>query len=456
MSWGGARRVGNSGYGQGMTNSSLTTALRDTSHALEARQWEVEQLRSSSQEFVQNQVEYHHIIDQFRALDRALQDRDVAAEQLSTSSRKVSELTTTLLYQQGIVDESNALATRQRVRLEELQEEVHCSHGHAAFVEQMIQEYPDEGFYEVVLPPLSELEGELVNIRADLHRVATLAHCLYCSGPATVLHHHNCYISAIIEAVVAFIRHGLDSDDPDVVAHNFRLALDYMQSARGIHGDLHMRSISSIQWFFHNAVDQDEGLYRLVLEHSQFDNNGPFLTASQHAGFVAPPPDSLEPPLHRRMLALSMALPHREGAGRWNNIIPAIPSDDQLMLRYIHHITNTPLPAPDVPVPMVVELDVDSSDAVVERPLEETGPPSSVGSSLQVPLFLPEQESPTSPSPPPPSPGLPPLFGSIAPLSIDLTGDDDELYETGVAPMGPEAREAEASASKGLVKEEQL
>ncbi|KAJ3858372.1 hypothetical protein EV359DRAFT_87837, partial [Lentinula novae-zelandiae] len=438
-------------------NSSLTTALCDTSHALDARQREVEQLRSSNQEFVQNKVEYRRIIDQFLALDRGLpgppgqsllehfktveeelrvakKDRDAAAEQLSTSSRKVSELTTTLLYQQGIVDEANALATRQRAQLEKLQEEVH--------------EYPNEGFYEVVLPPLSQLEGDLVNAQADLCRVATLAHRLFRSDPATVLHHHNRYI---------------DSDDLEVVAHSFRLALDYMQMARGIHGDLHICSISSIQWFFHNAVDQDEGLYDLMLEHSRFDNDAPFLTASQHAGFVAPPPGSLEPPLHRCMLALSTALPHREGAGRWDDIVPAIPSDDQLtlnweqlMLWYIHHIIDTPLPAPDVPVPMVVEPDVNSSDAVVERPLETTGPPSPVGSSLPVPLFFPEQESPTSPSPLPPSPVLPPLFGSVAPLSIDLTGDDDELYETGVAPMGPEAREVEASASKGIVKEEQL
>ncbi|KAJ3858558.1 hypothetical protein EV359DRAFT_87553 [Lentinula novae-zelandiae] len=439
-------------------NSSLTTALCDTSHALDARQREVEQLRSSSQEFVQNKVEYRRIIDQFLTLDRGLsgspgqsllerfktveeelrvakKDRDATAEQLSTSSRKVSELTTTLLYQQGIVDEANALATRQRTHREKLQEEVHRTRGRAAFVEQMIQEYPDEGFYEVVLPPLSQLEGDLVNAQADLRHVATLAHRLFCSDPATVLHHHNRYIGAIIEAVIAFLRRGLDSDDLEVVAHSFRLALDYMQSAQGIHGDLHMRSISSIQWFFHNTVDQDEGLYDLMLEHSRFDNDGPFLTASQHAGFVAPPPNSLEPPLHRRMLALSTALPHREGAGRWDDIVPAIPN---------------------VPVPMVVEPDVDSSDAVVERPLEETGPPSPVGSSLQVPLFLSEQESPTSPSPPPPSPGLPPLFGSVTPLSIDLTGDDDELYETGVAPMGPEAREVEASASEGIVKEERL
>ncbi|KAJ3804277.1 hypothetical protein F5876DRAFT_70770 [Lentinula aff. lateritia] len=450
-------------------NSSLTSALRDTSHALESRQREVEQLRSSSQEFLQHQEEYRCIVDQFNTLDRALsgpsdqslqecfqkveeelritkKDRDDATGKLSTSSRRISELTTALLYQHGITDEGNALSTRQRARLEELQEEVHRTRGRAAFVERMIKEYPDEGYYEVVLPPLSQLEGDLVKVRADLRRVATLAHRLYRSDPATVLHHHNRYIGAIIEAVVAFLRRALETEDPDVMAHNFRLALDYMQSARGIHGDLHIRSLSSIQWFFNNAVDQDEGLYTLMLENSRFDSDRPFLTAAQHAGFASPPPDSLEPPLHRRMLALSTALPHREGTGRWDNLVPAIPSDDQLtldwerlMLQYMHHITDTPLPAPDVATSISsvgpggessggVGLGAEQSFDAGVAPMVE---PRSVSSPIHTPLFLPEQESPTSPSPPPPSPSLPPLFGSVAPLSIDLTGDDDELYNAG-------------------------
>ncbi|KAJ3849392.1 hypothetical protein EV368DRAFT_85579 [Lentinula lateritia] len=384
-------------------NSSLTSALRDTSHALESRQREVEQLRSSS----------------------------------------------------CLVDESNALATCQRRLVEELQEEVHCARGRAAFVDQMIKEYPDEGYYEVVLPPLSQLEGDLNQARQDLRRVATFAHCLYHSDPATVLHHHHCYIGAIIEAVDAFLCRGLDSDELDVVIHNFRLALDYMQAARGVHSDLYMQSMSSIQWFFNNTVDEDEGLYRMVLEHSRFDNDGPFLMAAQHAGFAPPPDNSLEPPLHRRMLALSTALPHSAGTGMWDNIVPALPSVDQLtadweqlMLRYIHHITDTPLSGPDTPAPM---QSLEASVAPVSSP--SIDPPS------QVPLFLPEQESPTSPSPPPPSPTLPPLFGSVTNLAIDLTSDDDELYETEESRVGRVSVTREVvdlPAGQGTVEEESL
>ncbi|KAJ3870932.1 hypothetical protein F5051DRAFT_446900 [Lentinula edodes] len=53
-------------------NSSLTSALRDTSHALESQQREVEQLRSSSREVHEQQVEYRPVLDQFCALDEAL------------------------------------------------------------------------------------------------------------------------------------------------------------------------------------------------------------------------------------------------------------------------------------------------------------------------------------------------------------------------------------------------
>ncbi|KAJ3859218.1 hypothetical protein EV359DRAFT_68348, partial [Lentinula novae-zelandiae] len=362
-------------------NSSLTSALRDTSHALESRQREVEQLRSSRHEVLEHETEYRRVLDQFVALEEALpgtpgqsllerfrkvqkdlqdavRERKVAVEKLSSSTRRNSQLTTTLLYQQGRVDELNALATRQCRLVEELQEEVHRARDRATFVEQMVKEYPDEGYYEVVLPPLSQLEGDLNKAREDLRHVATLAHHLHRSDPATILHHHHRYIGAIIEAVAAFLHHGLESENLDLATHNFQLALDYMQAARGVHSDLYVRSISSVQWFFNNAVDEDEGLYCLVSEHSRFDNDSPFLTAAQHAGFAPPPDNSLEPPLHRHMLALSTALPHSNGVGRWDDLVPALPSVDQLtstweqlMLRYIHHITDAPLPDPETEVP---------------------------------------------------------------------------------------------------------
>ncbi|KAJ3897314.1 hypothetical protein F5879DRAFT_1031528 [Lentinula edodes] len=383
------------------------------------------------------------VVQRFQALEEELRvvkrDRDVALGELSTASRRSSELKTTLMQQQGLVDKTNALAIRQRRCLEELREEVHCTRDHATFVEQMIKEYPDEGFYEVVLPPLSQLEEDLKRANEDIRRIATFVHRLYRSDPAMVLHHQSRYIGAITEAVVAFLRRGLDSDKPDIVAHNFRLTLDYMQTARGIHGDLYMWSVSSIQWFFNNAVDEDEGLHCLVLEHSHFENDGPFLTAAQHTGFTAPPDGSLEPPLHHWMLALSTAFPHRDGAGRWDDVVPAISSLDELtitwerlMLDYIHHIIDTPLSGPGRPAPMSVEPGVELSDVVVDQLLE----------------------SPTSPSPPLPSPVLPPLFGSIAPLSIDLTGDDDELYEMEV--RVPEARGVEIATGEVMPKDEPL
>ncbi|KAJ4498988.1 hypothetical protein C8R41DRAFT_916083 [Lentinula lateritia] len=344
-----------------------------------------------------------------------------------------------------------------------------------------------------------------------------------------------------------------------------------MQAARGVHGDLYMQSLSSIQWFFNNAVEKDEGLYRMVLDHSRFDNDGPFLTAAQHAGFAPPPDNSLKPPLHRRMLALSTPLPHSDGAGIWDDIVPALPSLDQLSCldrqpQYQPYALTTrtdPLPyllktyqlpssdpstqvtpktSPDtrkkpsytypiklrnVPKPQLASTTPTTQYRMVPHPSltslrlrDPPGPPrkpskghhlavlattrsfpSSVAvlvapfelqpapSTLQhkpshtktypktyfdpgltpadfglgavdatVPLFMPEQESPTSPSPPPPSPTLPPLFRSIANLAIDLTGDDDELYETGEVPSGSviEAEEVGTVTSERIPKNEPL
>ncbi|KAJ3849739.1 hypothetical protein EV368DRAFT_85240 [Lentinula lateritia] len=190
--------------------------------------------------------------------------------------------------------------------------------------------------------------------------------------------------------------------DPDLIVRNFQLVLEYLQASRGIHGELHMRTLS-------------------ILDNLRFSNDFPFLTIAQHAGYAPPFETALEPPLHRQIFALDTALPYH-GAGRWEDTVPAFPSLDrfmrdweELMVSYVHHLSDTPLPEPPTQADIAV-----GDDTVVPLSASQT-----------VPLFLPEQSSPTSPSPPHTSPVPPPLFGSVAPLVIDLTGDNDhDLYES--------------------------
>ncbi|KAJ3804952.1 hypothetical protein F5876DRAFT_82375 [Lentinula aff. lateritia] len=188
----------------------------------------------------------------------------------------------------------------------------------------------------------------------------------------------------------------------DVLARNFQLALH------------------SIQWFFANAAERKEGIYRLVLAHSHFSDNTPFLNVAQHASFVASFDGSLEPPLHRRMFALETALPHH-GTGSWEDLVPAVPSLDCLtqeweamMLNYIHFVTNTPLP-----------------QAGPHEEISDLQEGVGVGTAA-IPLFLPDPLSPTPVASPVSLPPPPPLFGSVADLAIDITADDDDkdIYES--------------------------
>ncbi|KAJ3897855.1 hypothetical protein F5879DRAFT_995458 [Lentinula edodes] len=132
--------------------------------------------------------------------------------------------------------------------------------------------------------------------------------------------------------------------------------------------------------------------------------------------------DSLEPPLHHWMFALEMALPHH-GLGSWEDLVPAVPSLhlatqawEAMMLALIHFITDTPFPG-----------SVSYQKIGVEpRGVDSPPPPGNI------PLFLPDPMSPTSPLFPDPSPPPPPLFGTVATLAIDLTGEDNDkdIYES--------------------------
>ncbi|KAJ3858172.1 hypothetical protein EV359DRAFT_88145 [Lentinula novae-zelandiae] len=227
-------------------NSTLTSALRDTSTSLEARQGELEQLRASAALSSQRQEEYDHLMDQVQALQHSLPgpvDKSLYLSRSVSSDRRNEELEESLIQQQSLVDESNALAIRQRKRIEALQEEVHRFRERALFMEKMVQEYPEEGLYSVSLPPLAEVQGQLNNTLASLQRVATFTHRLYHSNPATVLHQHNRYMGTIIEAIISFLQRGLDTVEPDVIVRSFQLALEFMEAARGVHVELHLQSV---------------------------------------------------------------------------------------------------------------------------------------------------------------------------------------------------------------------
>ncbi|KAJ3927618.1 MAG: hypothetical protein NXY57DRAFT_965305 [Lentinula lateritia] len=177
---------------------------------------------------------------------------------------------------------------------------------------------------------------------------------------------------------------------------------------------------TSIQWFFANAAEREEGIYHLVLAHSRFSDDAPFLN-------VAPFDNSLEPPLHRRMFALDTALPHH-GAGNWEDLVPALPSLDCLtqeweamMSSYICFVTDTPLPQVD-------PQEEGSGDHEEISALQE----GEGGGTAPVPLFLPDSLSTTPAASAASPPSLPPRFGSVANLAIDMMADEDDenIYES--------------------------
>ncbi|KAJ3805626.1 hypothetical protein F5876DRAFT_81586 [Lentinula aff. lateritia] len=311
------------------------------------RNRQVEQLRTSQQEVLQKGLEYSHVLDQFQTLERALprcpeqtlleslrkvqeevlaaqEEREVANHRRSASACRNAELQASMVQQQGLVDESNALPAHQHQHIETLQEEVHQFRG-------------------------------------------------------------------LIEAMITLLWQGLDSTDPNLIIRNFQVVLEYLQAAGGIHGELHVHT--------------------LMLGYSQFSNDSPFLTIPQHAGYAPPFETALEPLLYCRMFALDTALPYH-GAVRWEDTVPAFPSLnsftqdwEELMLSYVHHILDTPLPEPPVRADVTVR-----NDTVILPPTPQT-----------VPMFLPELSSFVPP----------PLFGFVAPLANYLTRDnDDDIYKS--------------------------
>ncbi|KAJ3858294.1 hypothetical protein EV359DRAFT_87957 [Lentinula novae-zelandiae] len=461
--------------------STLTPLLRDTSSSLDLRSQELE--ASCRSLVARDHAEYQRVLSQFWAIEAELPEppsedlvtrfriahsevdayREVANRQkqeLRELRKQVDDATSHSSDAYAELDSANACALRQRDHLEELEEMV-CQYWNRAHVaEGLIRQYPeDEGLYEVELPSLSELQRKLDASEALVRRLATFAHRLYRSDPTNLLHYHNRYVGGLLEAITLLLYRGLHHT-PDRLPSIIDFVLGYLSQAHFTHGKLHLRSTSSLLYYYSNAADRVEGLYQKMLTHSRFPSHDAFLTAAQHAGYVDARPGSLERPLHRRFFSFNH--PILILSSPTSDHLPAVPALDSILVswerlitNYIRNMIDTPGPhylfrtsteLPDIGggpsllagsvlaegngknVPRgVVEVEGGMGVAVrrnVTTPVEEGDRGLPEGGS-ETPLFLPASHSPSSPI----------LFPSvpIIPNIIDLTMVDDDgkdLYES--------------------------
>ncbi|KAJ3897253.1 hypothetical protein F5879DRAFT_927979, partial [Lentinula edodes] len=268
--------------------STLTSLLRDTSSSLDVCSKELEASRQLLEEVAVERMEYQRVLTQFRAIEVELPEPH--SEDLVTRFH--------IVQSEVVVTKEAARKQKQEIaelyRLEELEDMVCRYRDRAHVAEELIRQYPeDEGLYEVELPSLSDLQRKLDASEALVHRLATFAHRLYTADPANLLHYHNRYVGGLLEAVTLLSYRG-STHTPDRLPSIVKLVLDYLTQARFTHGELHLRSISSLLYYYSNAADRE------MLSHSRFPSHDTFLTAAQHAGYVNARSGSLEPPLHRR------------------------------------------------------------------------------------------------------------------------------------------------------------
>ncbi|KAJ3935843.1 MAG: hypothetical protein NXY57DRAFT_957781 [Lentinula lateritia] len=441
-------------------NVTLTSLLRETSSSLDDRSKELESSRQALQEVSADRAEYQRVLTQFRAIDAELPDlpsedvltrffiaqsevgsyREVAVNQKQEIARlrqQVANVDKRSSEAHEELDVANARAMRLRDRLEELEESVHRYRSRAHVAEGLIHQYPeDEGLYEIDLPSLSSMQDKLNESEALVRCLATFAHRLYTADPANLLHYHNMYVGGLLEAVILLLSRSL-AHPPEQMRPVIELALDYLSQGRFTHGELHLRSLSSLLYYYSNAADRIDGLYQEVFSHSRFSSDEAFLTAAQHAGYVDAHPGSLEPPLHRRLFSFGHPIPLPQSP--LSDHIPAVPSMDSIMLDwermiagYVSEVLGYPVPSFAIPSAVGVShtSDPDASTTHVSIPepssvLGATTPPPT-----ETPLFLPESLSPPSPH----SPSLIPSSASLPNVPrevVDLTMEnDDELYES--------------------------
>ncbi|KAJ3858476.1 hypothetical protein EV359DRAFT_87689 [Lentinula novae-zelandiae] len=441
-------------------NVTLTSLLRETSSSLDDRSKELESSRQALQEVSVDRVEYQRVLTQFKAIEAELPDlpsedvltpfhiaqsevasyQEIAVKQKQEIARlhqQIADVDKRSFEAHEELDAANARAMRLRDRLEELEESVHRYRSRAHIAEGLIRQYPeDEGLYEVDLSSLSSMQDKLSKSEALVRRLATFAHRLYAADPANLLHYHNVYVGGLLEAVILLLSRSL-THPPEQMRTGVELALDYLSQGRFTHGELHLRSLSSLLYYYSNAADRVDGLYQEVFLHSRFSSDEAFLTAAQHAGYVDARPGSLEPPLHRRLFSFGHPIPLPQSP--LSDHIPAVPSMDSIMLEwermiagYVSEVLGYPVPSFAAP-PAGGDSHTGGPEASTPRAsVPETSPVQGTTAPPQAktPLFLPESLSPPSPhSPSPiPSPVSPPNASREV---VDLTmEDDDELYES--------------------------
>ncbi|KAJ3845970.1 hypothetical protein EV368DRAFT_89787 [Lentinula lateritia] len=244
------------------------------------------------------------------------------------------------------------------------------------------------------------------------------------------------YVGGLLKAVILLLSRSL-AHPPKQMCTVVELALDCLSQGCFTHGELHLRSISSLLYYYSNAADRVNGLYQEVFSHSRFSSDEAFLTAAQHAGYVDAHPGSLEPPLHRRLFSFGHPIPLPQSP--LSDHIPAVPSMDLIMLDwermvagYIREVLGYPVPSFAAPSAEEVSHTSDPKISTTHASVPEVS--AILGASTppptRTPLFLPESvlpPSPHSPSPIPPSPSLPSVPREVVDLTME---DDDELDES--------------------------
>ncbi|KAJ3871164.1 hypothetical protein F5051DRAFT_434072 [Lentinula edodes] len=439
--------------------STLTSLLRDTTTSLDDRNKDLEASCCALQDVAADRLEYSRVLAQFRAIEAELPEapledaltrfhlavaqvdsyREVAIRQkqeLLELREQVDKEQKHSFKAHEELDAANTRAIRMRDHLEDLEETVHRYRARAHVAEELIRKYPeDEGLYEVDLPSLSSLQNQLTASKAMVRRLATFAHWLYSADPANLLHHHNMYVGGLIEAIITLLSRSL-LHPPERMRTVVELALEYLSQGRLTHGKLHLRSTSSLLYYYSNAADRVDGLYQDMFTHSRFSSDTAFLTAAQHAGYVEARPDSLEPPLHRRLFSFDHPIPLPQSP--ISDHIPAVPMMDSVLMwedmisTYMREVlgypaspdrVSSPVKVPGSNDPLPTASPLVASDA---HPMLDASEPV----SQDAPLFLPESLSPTSPRPPSPIPSssrVPHVPREI----VDLTMDDaEDLYES--------------------------